>query len=85
MNSSLFTCDRATHLKIVAIALVASIVVIAVGIHARNWICLAVCVIPPTLAVLYRIHVEEIALRGLFGDEYIAYSRTVKKLIPGLY
>jgi hypothetical protein len=36
MNSSLFTCDRATHLKIVAIALVASIVVIAVGIHART-------------------------------------------------
>jgi hypothetical protein len=25
MNSSLFTCDRATHLKIVAIALVASL------------------------------------------------------------
>jgi len=36
MNSSLFTCDRATHLKIVAIALIASIVVIAVGIHARS-------------------------------------------------
>jgi hypothetical protein len=36
MNSSLFTCDRTTHLKIVAIALVASIVVIAVGIHART-------------------------------------------------
>ena len=61
------------------------IIFLAVGIHARNWICLAVCVIPPTLAVLYRIHVEEIALHGLFGDEYIAYSRTVKKLIPGLY
>jgi protein-S-isoprenylcysteine O-methyltransferase Ste14 len=61
------------------------IIFLAVGIHSRNWICLAVCVIPPTLAVLYRIHVEEIALRGLFGDEYIAYSRTVKKLIPGLY
>jgi hypothetical protein len=36
MNSSFFTCDGATHLKIVAIALIASIVVIAVGIHART-------------------------------------------------
>jgi hypothetical protein len=36
MNSSFFACDRATHLKIVAIALIASIVVIAVGIHART-------------------------------------------------
>ena len=31
MNSSFLTCDRATHLRIVAIALVASIVMIAVG------------------------------------------------------
>ena len=36
MNFSLFTCDRTTHLKIVAMALIASIVVIAVGIHART-------------------------------------------------
>jgi len=36
MNSSFFACDRATHLKIVAIALIASMVVIAVGIHART-------------------------------------------------
>jgi hypothetical protein len=36
MNSSLITCDRATHLKIVAVALVAGIAVFAVGIHARS-------------------------------------------------
>jgi hypothetical protein len=35
VNSSLFTCDRATHLKIVAVALAAAIVVVVVGIHAR--------------------------------------------------
>ena len=35
MNSSLFSCDRTTHLKIVALALVAGIVVSAAGIHAR--------------------------------------------------
>jgi hypothetical protein len=36
MNSSFFTCDRATHLKIVAVALVAGIVVMVAGIHART-------------------------------------------------
>jgi hypothetical protein len=35
MNSSLFTCDRATHLKIVAVALVAVIVILVGGIYAR--------------------------------------------------
>jgi hypothetical protein len=34
-NSSFFTADRTTHLKIVSIALLASIAVIVVGIAAR--------------------------------------------------
>jgi hypothetical protein len=35
MNSSLRNCDRTTHLKIVAVALVAGIAVSVAGIHAR--------------------------------------------------
>jgi len=34
-NSSFFTADRATHLKIVVVSLLASIAVMAVGIAAR--------------------------------------------------
>ncbi len=34
-NSSLITADRATHLKIVVVALLASVVVMVVGIAAR--------------------------------------------------
>jgi ABC-type proline/glycine betaine transport system permease subunit len=34
-NSSFFTADRATHLKIVVVSLLASIVVLAIGIAAR--------------------------------------------------
>ena len=34
-NSSFFTADQATHLKIVVVSLLASIVVLAVGIAAR--------------------------------------------------
>jgi len=34
-NSSLITADRVTHLKIVAVALLASIAVMVIGIAAR--------------------------------------------------
>jgi protein-S-isoprenylcysteine O-methyltransferase Ste14 len=57
----------------------------AAGLHSRTWVCLAVEFIPPTLALLYRIHVEEQALLGAFGSEYADYSRTTKRLIPGVY
>jgi len=35
-NSTIFTADRTTHLKIVVVSLVASIAVIVVGIAART-------------------------------------------------
>jgi hypothetical protein len=37
MNSSLWTADRNTHLKIVAITLVTAITIMAVGLNARNF------------------------------------------------
>ena len=35
-NSTIFTADRTTHLKVVVIALVASVAIIVVGIAART-------------------------------------------------
>ena len=35
MNSSMFTADRVTHLKIVVVALIAATVVLGVGVSAR--------------------------------------------------
>jgi protein-S-isoprenylcysteine O-methyltransferase Ste14 len=61
------------------------LVFLAVGAHSRNWIALAVALVPTTAAMLYRIHVEEGALTTAFGEEYIAYSRDTKRLVPGLY
>jgi len=58
---------------------------LAVGLGARNWISLAIMLVIPTAALLYRIHVEEIALRDHFGDEYLTYSRETKRLVPGIY
>lgn len=61
------------------------IIFLAAGLRGHNWIALLVAVIPPTVAVLYRIHVEEQALLEAFGDQYADYSRTTKRLLPGLY
>lgn len=35
-NFSIFTADRGTHVKIVVVSLIASIIVIAIGITART-------------------------------------------------
>lgn len=61
------------------------VIFVAVGMHSRNWLGLAITVMPPTLALLYRIHVEEIALSNAFGDDYADYSKSTKRLIPGIY
>jgi protein-S-isoprenylcysteine O-methyltransferase Ste14 len=61
------------------------LILLALALHSRTWACFAVLLIPPTLAVLRRIYVEEAALRTAFGAEYENYSRTTKRLIPGVY
>jgi protein-S-isoprenylcysteine O-methyltransferase Ste14 len=58
---------------------------VAFGLRAASWPALLASFIPPTLAVLYRIHVEEGALAEAFGAEYDQYRRTTRRLIPGLY
>jgi protein-S-isoprenylcysteine O-methyltransferase Ste14 len=61
------------------------LIFLAAGIHAHNWISLAILLIFPTAAVLYRIRVEEEALLGAFGHDYADYIKTTKRLIPGVY
>ncbi|MGA2907023.1 MAG: isoprenylcysteine carboxylmethyltransferase family protein [Terracidiphilus sp.] len=57
----------------------------AIGLHERNWVSLAVVLILPTAALLYRIHVEEMALTEAFGKQYLEYCKTTRRLIPGVY
>jgi protein-S-isoprenylcysteine O-methyltransferase Ste14 len=61
------------------------LVFLAIGVHSRNWISLAVVLLPTTAALLYRIHVEETALAEAFGDHYVAYSEATKRLVPWVY
>jgi protein-S-isoprenylcysteine O-methyltransferase Ste14 len=44
-----------------------------------------VVLLPITAAMLYRIHVEEVALVDAFGAEYENYRKATSRLIPGLY
>lgn len=58
---------------------------LGLGIHLNNWLSLAIAFIPPFLAFLYRIKVEEKALIEQFGQDYIDYKKQTKKLIPFIY
>ena len=58
---------------------------LGLGLALSNWLSLLIIVIPITLAFLYRIRVEEKALRSALGESYARYSLTTKRLIPLIY
>ncbi len=58
---------------------------LGLGMVFSSWISVAVIFIPILLAFLYRIRVEEKALIAHFGDEYVRYSISTKRLIPRIY
>ena len=61
------------------------LILLAVGLHSRNWAGLLVLIVPATAALIYRIHVEEAALSEAFGERYADYSKATWRLVPGLY
>ncbi|MGA8025590.1 MAG: isoprenylcysteine carboxylmethyltransferase family protein [Bryobacteraceae bacterium] len=61
------------------------LVLLAIGLHSRNWAGLLVLLIPATAALIYRIHIEESALCQAFGEQYAEYSKATRRLVPGLY
>jgi protein-S-isoprenylcysteine O-methyltransferase Ste14 len=58
---------------------------LALGLAQNSWWACLCLLLPVTAALLYRIHVEEAALNEAFGEQYAAYSRQTKRLIPGIY
>ncbi len=55
---------------------------IGVGLMAQSWVALAYIVIATASIVAYRTSVEEKALISELGEQYISYTRRVKRLIP---
>jgi protein-S-isoprenylcysteine O-methyltransferase Ste14 len=57
----------------------------ALGVRTRNWIACGIILVPSLAALLYRMHVEEAALRQAFGQEYEEYRSRTKRLLPWIY
>lgn len=58
---------------------------LGLAICMQNWASLAILMVGTTAAFLYRMHVEESALLGAFGERYRQYMQRTARLIPGLY
>ncbi len=62
------------------------VIFFALGLQTANPLALAVTLLPPAAALLWRIHVEERALRSGLGAAYDDYAlRVPHRLIPGLW
>ena len=57
---------------------------LGLAIYFGTWHGLALMMVTITLALLYRIRVEEEALGDRLGAQYAAYRARTKRLIPGL-
>lgn len=55
------------------------------GLAFANVLSLGFIFLPMLAAILYRVQVEEQALRCRFGSEYAEYARNTKRLIPHIY
>ena len=51
----------------------------------NNVFALPVVLIPVTVSLLYRMRVEETALLGALSEDYAAYCRRTKRLVPMIY
>lgn len=55
------------------------------GLFFANYLSLLMIFVPICSAFLYRIRVEEKALIDNFGEEYVDYCASTKRLIPGIF
>jgi protein-S-isoprenylcysteine O-methyltransferase Ste14 len=58
---------------------------LGLGMALANWLSAALVFLPLLCATVYRIRVEERALREHFGEEHAAYAGVTKRLVPWIY
>ena len=58
------------------------VALVGVGLSLGNWLSLGALVVSAVIGILYRIHVEEVALSSALGPRYTAYAIGRKRLIP---
>jgi protein-S-isoprenylcysteine O-methyltransferase len=63
----------------------AILALLGLGMCYCNWLSLELTVIPPALALLWRINIEEKALTSALGEAYANYKAHTRRLIPFVY
>ena len=58
---------------------------LGLGLCTLNFYALVAIFLPICAAFLWRIHVEETALRAAFGDRYKSYAAKTRRIIPWVY
>jgi protein-S-isoprenylcysteine O-methyltransferase Ste14 len=58
---------------------------LGVGLAPGSWAALGALVVLPTIALVYRIRVEERALLDGLGDPYRRFAASRSRLVPGLW
>ena len=58
---------------------------VMLSVTFQNWLSIVCLMLPVSIALAYRIYIEEIALEATFGDAYHTYSKATKRLIPGVF
>jgi protein-S-isoprenylcysteine O-methyltransferase Ste14 len=61
------------------------IILLGLGLASRTWLGTIIILAMFSLVIGYRIRVEENALKGEFGKEYLEYAKNTKKLFPFLF
>ncbi len=58
---------------------------LALAVTFENWLSIVTILLPISIALAYRIYIEEIALEATFGTAYHRYAETTKRLVPGVF
>jgi protein-S-isoprenylcysteine O-methyltransferase len=58
---------------------------LGLGIALDNWLALGVLLLAHAALFAYRIKIEESVLVAAFGQDYIVYQRTTRRIIPLIY
>ena len=61
------------------------LVFLGVGLALANWLSIVGLLVPVTVGFVWRIRVEEAALRVRFAERFDGYCRRTRRLIPWLY
>ena len=61
------------------------LVYLGIGWAAQSWAAVVLVILATAIFGSYRIPVEEKALISEFGEQYISYSKRVKRLIPFIF